>query len=82
MLLGLAACVLLCVIILMSMALSGVYLEQRRLQRLADQTASIAASNIADAAYYQNGIVDGVPLEIEPNHASERAAEYLSLIHI
>ncbi|WP_297346922.1 pilus assembly protein TadG-related protein [uncultured Mobiluncus sp.] len=78
MLLGLAACVLLCVIIRMSMALSGVYLEQRRLQRLADQTASMAASNIADATYYQNGIVDGVPLEIEPNHASERAAEYLS----
>ncbi|NMX06073.1 pilus assembly protein TadG-related protein [Mobiluncus curtisii] len=78
MLLGLAACVLLCVIILMSMALSGVYLEQRRLQRLADQTASMAAANMADTAYYQNGIVDGVPLEIEPYHASERAAEYLS----
>ncbi|EFU79381.1 hypothetical protein HMPREF0388_1484 [Mobiluncus curtisii ATCC 51333] len=78
MLLGLAACVLLCVIILMSMAVSGVYLEQRRLQRLADQTASLAAANMADAAYYQNGIVDGVPLEIEPYHASERAAEYLS----
>lgn len=78
MLLGLAACVLLCVIILMSMAVSGVYLEQRRLQRLADQTASMAAANMADTAYYQNGIVDGVPLEIEPYHASERAAEYLS----
>lgn len=78
MLLGLAACVLLCVIILMSMALSGVYLEQRRLQRLADQTASMAAANIADAVYYQNGLVDGVPLEIEPTHATERAAEYLS----
>ena len=78
MLLGLAACVLLCVIILMSMAVSGVYLEQRRLQRLADQTASLAAADMADTVYYQNGIVDGVPLEIEPNHASERAAEYLS----
>ncbi|WP_296179050.1 pilus assembly protein TadG-related protein [uncultured Mobiluncus sp.] len=78
MLLGLAACVLLCVIILMSMAVSGVYLEQRRLQRLADQTASMAAANMADTAYYQDGIMDGVPLQIEPYHASERAAEYLS----
>lgn len=82
MLLGLAACVLICVIILMSMALSGVYLEQRRLQRLADQTASMAAASIADDAYYRSGIVDGIPLTIEPEHASERAIDYLSQVTI
>lgn len=76
-LLGLAASVLLSTLILMSFAVSGVYLEQRRLQRLADQTASLAASEMEDTQYYETGIVEGDSLEIESTQAFTRAALYL-----
>lgn len=77
-LLGLGACVLLSTLILMSMSVSGIYLEQRRLQRLADQTASMAASQVEDAGYYQTGIGESGALRIDQVDAASRAQEYLA----
>lgn len=77
-LLGLGACVLLATLILMTMSLSGIYLEQRRLQRLADQVASLAASEVDDQFYYQVGVTEGVPIRIDQSGARSRATDYLS----
>lgn len=77
-LLGLAACVFLAVLILMSVSASGIYLEQRRLQRLADQTASMAASEIDEEYYAREDLADGVELHIDQSGSYQRAADYLS----
>lgn len=62
----------------MSMSVSGIYLEQRRLQRLADQTASMAASHVEDAEYYQEGFTESVPIHIDQADAASRAQSYLA----
>lgn len=77
-LLGLAACVFLAVLILMSVSASSIYLEQRRLQRLADQSASMAASEIDDEYYAHEDLADGVELHIDQSGSYRRAADYLS----
>lgn len=77
-LLGLAACVFLAVLILMSVSASSIYLEQRRLQRLADQSASMAASEIDDEYYTHEDFADGVELHIDQSGSYRRAADYLS----
>lgn len=78
MLLGLGACVLLSALILMTMSISGVYLEQRRLQRLADQTVSMAVSEVDEETYYRQGLVEGEPIPIDQAGAHKRATDYLS----
>lgn len=75
---GLAACVFLAVLILMSVSASSIYLEQRRLQRLADQSASMAASEIDDEYYTHEDLADGVELHIDQSGSYRRAADYLS----
>lgn len=77
-LLGLGACVLLSTLILMTMSVSGVYLEQRRLQRVADQTVSLAVAEVEDTIYYQQGAVEGASIPIDQAGARLRAIDYLS----
>ncbi|EEJ53777.1 hypothetical protein HMPREF0580_1915 [Mobiluncus mulieris ATCC 35239] len=79
-LLGLGTCVLLCVIVLMTMSVSGIYLEQRRLQRLADQTVSLAVAEVDDAVYYEQGLVEGAPIPIDQAGARRRAVAYLDRV--
>lgn len=78
MLLGLGACLLLSAMILMTMSVSGIYLEQRRLQRLADQSASLAGAKVEETDYYTHGVSPGKPLEIERTRVSERVKDYLA----
>lgn len=77
-LLGLGTCVLLSTLILMTMSISGIYLEQRRLQRVADQTVSLAVAEVEDTIYYQQGTVEGAPIPIDQAGARQRAGDYLA----
>lgn len=76
-LLGLGACVLLSALILMSLTMSGIYLEQRRLVRLAEQVATVSAGEIDAGLYYQQGVTPGEELHLDQAGAEARAREFL-----
>ncbi len=42
--------------------MSGIYLEQRRLVRLAEQVAAVSAGEIDAGLYYQQGVTPGIAI--------------------
>ena len=57
--------------------MSGIYLEQRRLVRLAEQVAKVSAGEIDAGLYYQQGVTPGEELHLDQAGAEARAREFL-----
>lgn len=73
---GLLALVL--TLVMLCVGASAMYLEQKRLQRLADQVVVLSAEEISHASYVTGGAEQGGPIEVASQDAAARAEQWLA----